>query len=90
MLKGMPRTHRLKTWPESFVPLLIGTKAFEVRKNDRDFRAGDVLVLCEWEPDTQEYTGREEMRRCTFILQGKFGLPDDLCVMSLGKHCIET
>jgi len=81
-----PPAHHLKTWPESFVPLKIGTKTFEVRENDRDFQVGDVLVLREWDPDTQMLTGRVEMRRVLFILQGKFGLPDDVCVMSLGEY----
>ena len=40
-------------------------KNFEVRYNDRNYRIGDWLVLCEW--DGQRYTGHEIVRRITYI-----------------------
>lgn len=52
-------THELKSWPKFFVPVLEGRKAFELRFNDRDFNEGDVLVLKEWDPLAETYTGRE-------------------------------
>lgn len=52
-------THELKSWPEFFAPVLNGRKAFELRFNDRDFHVSDVLVLKEWDPLTEVYTGRE-------------------------------
>jgi Domain of unknown function (DUF3850) len=51
--------HGLKCWPEYFNPILWGTKTFEIRKNDRSFHVGDELLLKEWDPKTQLYTGRE-------------------------------
>lgn len=49
--------HELKTWPAFFWPVVHGDKTFELRKNDRDFQVGDVLVLREWDPVTEQYTG---------------------------------
>lgn len=77
------KTHDLKTWPEYFAEIANGNKTFELRKNDRDFESGDLLVLQEWNPETREYTGREITKKVGYLLQGEFGLPDDICVMSL-------
>lgn len=55
------RTHELKTWPRYFERVKNGTKTFEVRNNDRDFQAGDRVVLKEFDPNKpahEAYTGR--------------------------------
>ncbi|EPN1567041.1 DUF3850 domain-containing protein [Cronobacter sakazakii] len=46
--------HHLKILPEYFIPVLEGVKLAELRKNDRNYQVGDILVLCEW---NGEYTG---------------------------------
>ncbi len=63
------KTHELKTWPDSFQAIVLGLKTAEVRIDDgRNFAAGDVLELLEWEPNREEgetdhesgeYTGRQ-------------------------------
>jgi hypothetical protein len=63
------REHELKTWPEFFDALLSGAKTFEYRRDDRGFRVGDVLCLREWDPQTQDYSGREMRRSVTYLLQ---------------------
>ena len=72
--------HELKTWPEFYRCLESGEKTFELRKDDRGFRAGDVLRLREWRRlrvvdgvAEGEYTGREMRRTVTYVLSG-FGL----------------
>jgi hypothetical protein len=78
------KEHRLKTWPEYFGSVLDGSKRFEVRKDDRNFAPGDVLILEEYDPDREEYTGREVSRRITYKLPGgKFGIDSAFCVLSL-------
>lgn len=79
----MPKEHELKTWPEYFDAIVKGRKLFEVRKNDRDFRVGDYLRLCEYDPELKRFTGNYIKKQISYILQGGFGLPDDVCVMSL-------
>jgi ASC-1-like (ASCH) protein len=51
--------HHLKTWPSYFQAIKRGEKPFEVRRNDRDFKPGDTLILQEWEPRKGDgvYTG---------------------------------
>ena len=43
--KGLPREHVLKVAPEYWPALVDGSKTFEVRRNDRAYQRGDVLVL---------------------------------------------
>jgi len=50
-------THNLKTWPKFFAMVRSGRKTFELRVNDRNFQVGDMLVLREWDPDEEHYTG---------------------------------
>jgi hypothetical protein len=63
-------THKLKSWPEFFEPVLQGSKRFELRRNDRDFQIGDTLILQEYEPNTNSYTGRELPMRIVYIMRG--------------------
>jgi hypothetical protein len=60
--------HELKTWPRFYAGIADGSKTAEVRSTrDRYFDVGDVLVLREWDPDTQLYTGRSVRRIITRI-----------------------
>lgn len=83
-------THELKIWPEYFNALKLGLKNFEIRKNDRDFQIGDTLKLREYDDDEMIYSGDELERTVTYIAQGVFGLPDDVCVMSLATATAEA
>lgn len=85
-----PKRHILKTWLQPFQAVWDGVKTFEVRKNDRNYESGDQLLLREYDPTTETYTGREIACWTPFVLQGgQFGLPDDTCVMSL-MGCIRN
>jgi ASC-1-like (ASCH) protein len=79
----IPVKHRLKTWPEYFEAVLSGKKTFEIRKNDRGFQVNDLLLLQEYNPKTEEYTGRELLVEVTYITD--FGQPDNQVVMSIAK-----
>lgn len=64
--------HELKTLPEYFEAVKNGTKTFEVRYNDRDYKVGDTLILKEWD---EEYTGRKITCEVSYILDS-FNSPD--------------
>jgi len=53
-----PSVHVLKCWPEYFAKIWDGEKPFEIRKNDRDYRVGDILDIREWLPQIENFTGR--------------------------------
>lgn len=79
----MSKVHPLKTWPE-FFEVVGRSKTFEVRKNDRDFKVGDILWLQEWS-EKEGYTGRDRKFTITYLLEGgQFGIEKGYCVMSLG------
>ncbi|MDO6166571.1 DUF3850 domain-containing protein [Enterobacter hormaechei] len=52
-----PVTHNLKIWPEYFAAVRGGLKRAELRWNDREYQAGDILDLCEWDPNEEAFTG---------------------------------
>lgn len=52
-----PVTHNLKIWPEYFAAVRDGLKRAELRWNDREYQAGDILNLCEWDPNEEAFTG---------------------------------
>jgi len=81
----MPVTHVLKCDEQAFHDVSLGIKKCEVRKADRDYRINDTLLLKQtYGPaDRDDYTGRELYKRITHIQRG-YGLPDGLCVLSLG------
>lgn len=76
--------HKLKTWPGPFAAVIDESKSHEIRKADRPYAAGDTLWLCEWDPETLDYTGREATADVTYVTPGgEWGIPVGLCVMSI-------
>lgn len=77
--------HELKTWNEYFEEIFMGHKTFEVRKADRPFKKGDILILREWNLKTKQYTGRELARNVSYVLEGgQFGIEKGFMVMAIG------
>ncbi len=75
------KTHELKTDPHAFAASFLGDKPYELRRDDRDFKVGDLLVLRETELSGEQmaegapllYTGRALSRVVTHKLEG-YGL----------------
>ncbi|MHC5319515.1 DUF3850 domain-containing protein [Listeria kieliensis] len=61
----MTKTHELKLLPLYFKEAKNGRKYFEIRKNDRDFQTGDVIILREH--DGLTYSGDKLTGIITFI-----------------------
>jgi hypothetical protein len=73
--------HTLKTERLCWKDIYDGKKSFEYRKNDRNYKIGDTLLLMAYYPETDS-TGAEIHAEITYILYGgKFGIPDDYCIM---------
>lgn len=94
----MQSIHDLKTVNRYWDAVAAGTKTFEVRKNDRAFQTGDVIVLTRTTEGGQ-YDTRPEDRspdgcfaksqisfRITYLLQGgQLGIEPGYCVLGLGS-----
>lgn len=76
-------THDLKSWPEFFKASLEGIKKFELRKNDRDFKVGDQLVLWEYIPETDTRTGRIIVNEIVYVLTEGPWLQPGYCALGL-------
>ena len=76
-------THELKILPKWFEDVQSNKKNFEIRKNDRDFKVGDTLILKEWYRG--KFTDRFVMREVEYIYQGegKYGLSEEYFVLGL-------
>lgn len=73
--------HSLKILPEYFEAIRSDVKTFEIRKNDRDFRVGELLHLQEYNASTGMYTGREIVRLITYITD--YAQQDGYVVMAI-------
>jgi hypothetical protein len=78
-----PQTHRLKTWPVFFRDVIDGKKDFELRKDDRDFRVGDWILLEEFDPIREQYTGRVLTKRIKHVVRDvpRFGLLEGYAIL---------
>lgn len=73
-------THELKILPGYFAAVISGAKTFEVRKDDRPYKPGDVLALREY--DGAVYTGRTCNADVLYVLRGEY-CRDGYCIMSI-------
>lgn len=55
----MSKIHHLKSWPQFFSELRNGTRTHELRRNDRAFSVGDLLILHEFDFELRDYTGAQ-------------------------------
>jgi predicted RNA-binding protein with PUA-like domain len=78
-----PRVVELKTWKEFFKPIEDGVKSWEIRNNDRNFQVGDMLILWEYDKETQKYTGRFLIRRVTLVAENLPWLQSGYVCMSI-------
>lgn len=90
-VRATAREHKLKTWPNYWDAVASGEKNFEVRKDDRGFQKGDVLILQKYEIGYGYLTEaphaiKELRRRVTWILTGgQFGIEPGYVVMGLAE-----
>lgn len=75
------RTHYIKLAATYYDDVKTGIKTFELRKNDRDYRTGDILEMNEFTDGRN--TGRVIRCRVTYMLEGYTGLTDGYCILGI-------
>lgn len=87
LLKQNKMRHELKTLVGVFNDIKTGKKTFDIRRNDRDFKKGDILDLKEYNRNTGEYTGDFVVVEVTYIFYANVeitnGLLPGYCVMGI-------
>ena len=89
--------HRVKCWRAYFADIKAGIKTFDLRRDDRKYKVGDILEICEWNEKDQEYTGEELTRRICYKLDGVgigaiaplIGLNHGYCILGLMPTTIQ-
>ena len=89
------KLHELKILHQYLIDVTLGTKTFELRKNDRDYQVGDLIrfidigeddtrtTKCWYEPHIDE----NQLYRITYVLKNveKYGLDKDYCILAIKK-----
>jgi hypothetical protein len=75
--------HDLKIFPQYFEAVESGRKTFEIRKDDRPYKVGDILILREWSTSTNSYTGNRTERKITYALRGAPGIQEGYVILGL-------
>lgn len=81
------KVHYIKCLPCWFKAAWNRRKMFELRRDDRGYEVGDLLIVCEWSDG--HYTGMSVMRRIAYILRAAEAptgaLGEDWCVLGLDE-----
>lgn len=75
--------HALKTTQPYFDEIRKGNKRFELRKNDRGFKKGDIVILREWDEENKKYTERHLCLEIRYILEDYPGLEKGYCILGV-------
>lgn len=78
----MEQIHFLKLIQPYFEESWNRVKTFEVRKNDRNFKKNDIVFLKEYDPTTDNYSGRELKCTILYVLDEFTALKEDYVVFS--------
>ncbi len=74
------KVHRIRLGESFFEDACSNIKSFELRKNDRGYKEGDLLELMEFADGRN--TGRMVRKLVTYILEDYTGLEDGFCIMA--------
>lgn len=76
--------HYLKIKDEYYKDIERGSKTFELRKNDRDFKVGDILMLIKLDGEGKE-TDQVIKKKVVYILKDcpKYGLKDGYAILGI-------
>lgn len=74
------KVHQIRLGATFFDDVCSGKKSFELRKNDRGYKQGDILEMLEFADGKN--TGRMVRVLVTYLLEDYTGLEDGYCIMA--------
>lgn len=77
------KVHDVKLGTTFFDDVKTGRKTFELRKNDRGYKEGDIIVMHEYKDGIT--TGRTIEKKIVYMLEDFTGLEDGYCILGLGE-----
>lgn len=81
-------SHTLKIKPIFYLDIISGKKTFEIRKNDRDYKVGDLIKFVDTNGNDFQQVFEQNLYEITYILtHADFEpIPEDYVVFSI-KEC---
>lgn len=79
------KVHDLKITPEYLTKIFQGNKNWELRKNDRGFKEGDLIFVREYE--NGEYLMQYAVGHIVFVLENYTGIETGYCILSVEWAC---
>lgn len=78
-------THQFKIYPEYFRAVVERRKSFEVRKKRHlePYLVDDCVILYEFDPDSEMYTGRVWNGRITYVLDDEQYCKEDYVIFGI-------
>lgn len=63
--------HQLKIIPKYFKEIVDGNKNFEIRRNDRNYKIGDTLILNEYDAIKKQHTGCKAQCEILYVINNE-------------------
>lgn len=82
------KLHTLKIKEEYYWEILKGSKTFELRKNDRDYQVGDLILFTDLSGELlNQYSDIQPIFVITYILENvpQYGLKDGYCILGIKR-----
>lgn len=81
----MSKLHHLKCVDPYFTDVWEGRKTFEIRRNDRDYQIGDVVILQRYDPRLSTWLSGVIVAKVGYVLEHAeaFGVAKGYVVLSL-------
>jgi len=76
-----PVVHEIRIASIYYDDVITGKKTFELRKNDRGYKVGQLLSMNEFTEG--RYTGRTVEAEITYMLEGFAGLQEGYCILGI-------
>ena len=81
--KQEKKVHDVKLGTSFFEDVRVGRKNFELRKNDRNYKEGDLIVMHEYKDGAE--TGRSITKKIGYMLENFAGLKEGYCILGLSE-----